>query len=142
MASYSLFSRSVSHPALKLRRWQTFLRSKSALKIGFLYTTFLLTGLIAYLTFFSPPGPSLRLPNLPNWHPFSSFDFTFLHGSAPESPIQPSPSLSMSDVLTVEQIRDIVAPTRGFFSRDIYLNLGWSNVSVSLGIRYQLQIIF
>jgi hypothetical protein len=42
-------------------------------------------------------------------------------GGAPSSP---------SDVITLEQIRDIVATTRGFFSRDYSLNLGWNNVSI------------
>ena len=141
MASNSLFSRSESYAALKLRRWQAFLRSKSALKISFLSTAFLLTGLIAYMAFFSSLGPSWRLPD---WHSLSQFDSTFLPDSAPECAIQPSPSLPMSDVLTVEQIRDIVAPTRGFYSRDYRLSLGWGNVSVTVShdVRFQLQMIF
>ena len=139
MAFYSLFSRSGTQAALKLCKWEAFLRSKSALTISFLSTTFLLTGLIAYLNFFSTPGPSWRLPN---WHSLSQFDPTFLPESASEIPIRPSPSSPVSDILTVEQIRDIVAPTRGFYSRDYGLSLGWGNVSVSLGIRYQLWMTF
>jgi len=37
---------------------------------------------------------------------------------------------SPSDVLSLEQIRDIVATTQGFLSRDYSLNLGWNNVSL------------
>jgi hypothetical protein len=144
-----LFSPSESRSSLNLRRWRSFLRSNGALRMGF-FTTFLFTGLIVYLTFF-PHGPSWRLPD---WHPPLHFDpdslelanpnetllvdpkfATLLPSPTPESTISdtpppPSPSSSpVSDVLTLEQIRDIVAPTRGFFSRDYSLGLGWNNVS-------------
>jgi hypothetical protein len=141
------FSPYKSRVALNLRRWRSFLRSNGALRIGF-FTTFLLTGLMVYVTFFSP---SWRLPD---WHLSSSFYpdpleladpnerllvdpkfATLLPNPTPESiipdnppPPLPSPS-PVSDVLTLEQIRDIVAPTRGFFSRDYSLGLGWNNVS-------------
>ena len=75
----------------------------------------------------------------PDWHGSSQnetsvpdLEHAFLSSSATttEAP-HPSPSPSLiSDVLTVEQIRDIVAPTRGFFVRDYSLGLGWNNVSL------------
>ncbi len=124
------FSPSDSHAALKFRRL-SFLRSKDAVKIAF-FSSLLLTGLVVYVTFFSPHTASWRFPD---WHFPSRFD----PDSVPDDPSSPSQASSpVSDVLTLEQIRDIVAPTRGFFSRDYSLNLGWNNVSVSLGIRYQL----
>ncbi|KAI0003694.1 hypothetical protein BJV74DRAFT_876058 [Russula compacta] len=52
--------------------------------------------------------------------------------STPTAPAEATPSSPsappVSDVLTLEQIRDIVAPTRGFFSRDYSLGLGWNNM--------------
>ncbi|KAH9081639.1 hypothetical protein EDB83DRAFT_2539219 [Lactarius deliciosus] len=44
------------------------------------------------------------------------------------SPPTRTPHVILSDVLTPEQIRDVVAPTRGFFSRDYSLGLGWNNM--------------
>lgn len=44
---------------------------------------------------------------------------------------------SLSDTLSLEQVRAIVATTRGFFARDYSLNLGWNNV----GIRGNLSVI-
>ena len=126
---------SESHAARRPRRWWSFLRSNGALKIGFFSTQFFLTGLIIYLTFFSPHAPSWRFPD---WHLPSRFD----PDSVPDDPSSTSRSSSpVSDVLTLEQIRDIVAPTRGFFSRDYSMHLGWNNVSVSVSIRYLLRMI-
>ena len=145
------FSPSESRTAFNPRRWRSFLRSNGTLRIGFISTAFLLSGLIVYLTFFWPD----RLPwRLPDWHLPSGFhsdsqtladhNETLLVESTltnslpnptpgsiiPDDPPSPSPSSSpVSDVLTLEQIRDIVAPTRGFFSRDYSLGLGWNNVS-------------
>ena len=141
------FSPSKSRVTLNLRRWRSFLRSNGALRIGF-FTSFLLTGLMVHVTLFSP---SRRLPDL---HLSSHFypDSLELAGPdeillvdpkfsallpnptpssiVPDNPPPPSPSSSpASDVLTLEQIRDVVAPTRGFFSRDYSLGLGWNNVS-------------
>jgi hypothetical protein len=48
-------------------------------------------------------------------------------GIPPEPPSPPPASAE----LTLEQIRDIVAHTRGFFSRDYSLHLGWNNVSIN-----------
>ena len=50
-----------------------------------------------------------------------------------------SPPSPVSNFLTLEQIRDIVAPTRGFYSRDYSLYLGWNNVSRLLAL-YWLQM--
>jgi hypothetical protein len=141
------------------RRWRSFLRSNGTIKIGFFSAVFLFTSLIVYLTFFSSDAFSWRLPD---WHLPSSLlsdsqklaDLnetlivdpkftTLLPSPAPESTISdgpppPQPSSSpVSDVLTLEQIRDIVTPTRGFFSRDFSLVLGWNNVS---GVYCQVDI--
>ena len=77
---------------------------------------FLLVGLIFYMTFLSPHGPlflSSSEWSIPPIHAFSS----------PTAPYLPS------DALSLEQIREIVAHTRGFLSRDYSLYLGWNNVS-------------
>jgi hypothetical protein len=115
-----------SHAAVNSRRLRLFLRSNKALKIGFFSAPFLLTGLLVYVTFFFP---QTRSWGFPYWNDSSS-------SSRSQSPAP------VSDILTLEQIRDIVVPTRGFFSRDYSLYLGWNNVSVSLGIKCQLQMIF
>jgi hypothetical protein len=126
--------------AVKPRLCRAFLRSNGSLKIRLLSTAF--TGLIVYLAFHPPHDPLRRLPN---WQPLSHYDLdslelagpSFLPTPAPKSTIlaPPLPSSPESDVLSPEQIRDIVAPTRGFFSRDYSLGLGWNNVSVYCGIR-------
>ncbi|KAH8991460.1 hypothetical protein EDB86DRAFT_1605981 [Lactarius hatsudake] len=104
--SPSLFSLSSSRI-----RWRLFLHSNCALKTRFFSAAFMLTGLIAYGAFFFPHTPS-RL----------GLD------SVLDDLSSPSQSSPIFDVLTLEQIRDIVAPTRGFFSRDYSLNLGWNNM--------------
>ena len=75
-----------------------------------------LVGLIFYMAYLSPHGSLL----------LSSSTHTYHLSSSPLSDEVPS---SLSDVLSLEQIRDIVATTRGFFTRDYSLNLGWNNVS-------------
>ncbi|KAI9439114.1 hypothetical protein H4582DRAFT_1813373 [Lactarius indigo] len=118
----SPFPLSESHVAFKFHRWRLFFHSNGALKIRFFSIAFILTSLIAYGAFFSPHTPSWRFLN---WHPPSRFG----PDSVLDDPSPPSQSSSpISDFLTLEQIRDIVAPTRGFFSRDYSLNLGWNNV--------------
>jgi hypothetical protein len=82
------------------------------------------------------PNPTPEPTILDNLSPPSP-SATVLDGPPPPSAF----SSPVADVLTVEQIRDIVALTRGFFSRDYDLELGWNNVSVSLSIKYQLQMI-
>ncbi|KAH9058101.1 hypothetical protein EDB87DRAFT_1627498 [Lactarius vividus] len=119
-----------SHAACQPRRWRLVLRSNGALKIGFFSTGFFLTGLV-YVALFSAYAPSSW--QLPSLNPPSHFDPDPLELAEPllvdpkfaSSP--PSPPF-LPDVLTLEQIRDIVAPTRGFFSRDYSLGLGWNNV--------------
>jgi hypothetical protein len=88
--------------------------------VGISLGSFLLVGLIFYMTFLSPHGPLLLGSSkwfIPKNHASSSPTFD----KAPSSP---------PDVLSLEHIRDIVAPTRGFFSRDYSLYLGWNNVSI------------
>ena len=141
----SLFLPFESHPGPMLRRWRPFLRPHGALKIGVLSTALILSSLIVYITFLLLHSSSSR-PS--DWQAISYFDPNSLDdlsetllldtrlASLPKptpvlvEPPPPSPSASpVSDVLTLEQIRDIVTPTRGFFSRDYSLGLGWNNVS-------------
>lgn len=151
---YFLFLPSESRPARVFRRWRLFFRPNGAHRIGIFSTAFILSSLIVCLTFLSHPSPSLRISD---WHAPSHASHldpdppvladptetllidpklaSLLPEPTPvlEEPPPPSPSPSpVSDVLTVEQIRDMVAPTRGFFSRDYSLGLGWNNVSVIL----------
>ena len=132
------FPSRVWRTAVKPHLCRAFLRSNRSLKIRLLSTA--LTGLIVYLAFHPPHDPLRRLPS---WQspPHYDLDSLELTGSSllptptPKSTIldDPSPPLLSSpesDVLSPEQIRDIVAPTRGFFSRDYSLGLGWNNVSV------------
>jgi hypothetical protein len=125
------------------RRWSTFLRS-SPLRSGAFLGTLIFAGLVVYTTFLSPHGALAVWRRPPDWHGFSLNETSISdldHASPSNSSSEPtttaetshpSPSPSpISDVLTVEQIRDIVAPTRGFFTRDYSLGLGWNNVSVS-----------
>jgi hypothetical protein len=88
--------------------------------IGISVCSFILVGLIFYMTFLSPHGPLLLSSS--KWSIHSKHAF-----SLPTSDEAPS---SPPDALSLEQIRDIVAPTRGFFSRDYSLYLGWNNVSL------------
>ena len=88
-------------------------------RIGIFIGSLLLLGLILYMTFLTPYG--LLLLRSSKWTTPTN------HASSPTSDESPS---SLSDVLSLKQIRDIVAPTRGFFSRDYSLYLGWNNVSI------------
>ena len=114
------------------RRWRAFLRS-SPLRSGAFFGAVIFTSLVVYTTFLSPHG-SLQVWHRPlGWHGYSHNETTAPDplSSEPTTTSDPSPSPSpISDVLTVEQIRDIVAPTKGFFTRDYSLGLGWNNVSV------------
>jgi hypothetical protein len=87
--------------------------------IGISLGSFLLVGLIIYITFLSPHGPLLL-----------SYSEPIPTNHASSSPTSDEAPSSPSDVLSLERIRDIVAPTRGFFSRDYSLYLGWNNVSI------------
>ena len=135
------FSPSKSHAAPNQRRWRSFLRSNGALRIAF-FTSFVLTGLMVYVTFRTPP---MRLSD---WH-HSSYSHSdtpeladpnerllvdpklaaLMHNPTPKLITPDNPPSPSPEILSLEQIRDIVAPTRGFFSRDFSLGLGWNNVS-------------
>ena len=133
------------------RRRRHFLRLNGALKLGVSAAALALSSLIVYITFLSPRGSFLRLSD---WQAPSYFDpnsgeladprgtsilhtrpVSLLPEPAPvldEPPASsPSPSL-VSEILTLEQIKDVVNSTRGFFSRDYSLGLGWNNVSATL----------
>ena len=88
--------------------------------IGISLSSFILVGLILYTTFLSPHGPLL----------LGSSEWSMPANHTLSSPMSDEAPSSPSDVLTLEQIRDIVATTRGFFSRDYSLYLGWNNVSI------------
>ncbi|KAI9439095.1 hypothetical protein H4582DRAFT_2056936 [Lactarius indigo] len=111
------------HATLRPRRWRLFLRSNGTPKIGFFSTAFFLTGLIVYVASFPPYDPSWRISD---WRLPSRFDPDSLEPVDPTGPLladpksptllpEPTPSflspLPASDVLTLEQIRDIVGTT-------------------------------
>ena len=121
------------------RRWRAAFRSRP-LRSGGFFGTIIFFSLIFYSTFLLPQGSLWNRPqdwygllqnkslllDLENTLPSTTLPTpTTLETSSPS----PSPSPT-SDVLTVEQIRDLVAPTRGFFARDYNLGLGWNNVSI------------
>jgi hypothetical protein len=89
-------------------------------RISIFIGSLLLVGLILFMTFLSPHGLLLLSPSkwsIPTNHASSS-------PTSDEAPSLPS------DALSLEQIRDVVATTRGFLSRDYSLYLGWNNVSI------------
>ncbi|KAH9980621.1 hypothetical protein BJV74DRAFT_887716 [Russula compacta] len=94
--------------------------------VDFVVGASILACLIFYITILSPHNPLLLTPS--DWHgpPQLHLNSTIKHADE-VPPSSPSPP-PVSDVLTLEQIRDIVAPTRGFFSRDFSLHLGWNNM--------------
>ena len=129
---------SYSHP---FHRWRVTLRS-SPLRSGICFGAVIFSSLIFYTTFVLLQGSLWNRPQ--DWHGLSQDEplVQDLENSPPSTtlptpnaveipPPSPSPSPT-SDVLTVEQIRDLAAPTRGFFARDYSLGLGWNNVSVPL----------
>ena len=144
--------------ARPLRRLRSFFRPYGRLRASVLFGAFILTTLVLYTTF-SPPretpwqtpldwhkpsrppprphpeyAPEIGNPKDPilvaptPTNPSTSPDAPATSTSAAEAPSLPSQT-QLPGVLTLEQIRDIVAPTRGFFSRDFSLGLGWNNVS-------------
>jgi hypothetical protein len=148
--SFDLLPHPSSHPSQgrSFRRWRNIFRSNGTLGIGILFSTLLFASLILYTTIISPRGSLLPRPfkwheSHPNPHglvlPSPKFTFpspslslstsTILDKASLPSPSPSPPPPSESDVLTLEQIRDIVGRTRGFFSRDYSLGLGWNNVS-------------
>ena len=99
----------LSHDRISCRRNLFFRSFNSIPGFGIFFGAFLFVCLVLYMTLVSPPGLLL------------------LHSSSPASDGTPS---SPSDILSLEQIREIVAPTRGFLARDFSLNLGWNNVGI------------
>jgi len=122
------------------RLWSAFLRSRNGVLGTAIFSTVILVGLICHMTLFTPHVPLLLRPSAWNsisWRPNSPEHDGYLFSStnipSPLSslvpPLSPSPFLA-SDELTLEQIRDVVAPTRGFYSRDYSIHLGWNNVGI------------
>jgi len=126
------------------RRWKPFLRSHGSLRTSLFFGAIALSSLVIYATFLSPHDSLWRKPT--DWYGLPQSESLASHPKGgPPSPSPPSPpsptpptstettspwTSSSSDVLTLEQIRDLVAPTRGFFTRDYSLGLGWNNVRV------------
>ena len=104
------------------RRWNGF--SHAFNRIRGITISFSLVGLIFYMTFSLPHGP-LLLSN-------SKWSAPTNHASS--SPTSDEAPSLLPNILSLEQIRDIVAPTRGFFSRDYSLWLGWNNVSIQANL--------
>lgn len=76
--------------------------------------------LIFYVAFSSLQGPLLLSS--------SKLPISINHTSSlPTSDKVPS---LPSDVLSLEQVKDIAATTQGFLSRDYSLYLGWNNVGI------------
>ena len=126
-------------------RWRAALRS-SPIRSGIFFGAVIFASLIVYTTFLSPQGSLWHRPQ--DWHGLSHDESLILDlentpppttlptpTTVETSPPLPSPNPT-SDVLTVEQIRDVMAPTRGFFTRDYSLGLGWNNVSM-YGVRLE-----
>jgi hypothetical protein len=135
-----------------VRHWRSFLRANVRLRNAVLLSVFIIPSLLLYPKSSSPCDPPLYrplswhgfLPLRPEYPQYVNASETLLATPTPIyppiAPDNPAPSNSasslapsrtpVSDVLTLEQIRDIVAPTRGFFSRDYSLHLGWNNVSI------------
>ena len=98
--------------------------------MGVFFGFFSLVALIFYTALLSPHGPLL----LSSSESYGLFQL----GSNKSTPTNHTPSShasdeappSLSDVLSLDQVRDIVATTRGFFARDYALHLGWNNVSI------------
>ena len=110
--------------------------------MGILTFSSFLVGLIFYTAFLSPPQSPRSLSPSESYGLSQPFTGPTPHLSSntttpanqtysPPTPDVPDevPAL-FSDVLTLEQIRDIVGTTRGFFARYYSLDLGWNNVSI------------
>ena len=103
--------------------------------MGIFFGSFILVGLIFYMAILSPHGPlllssseSYGLDASSTQYPCSNVSASENHTSS--SPTSDEPPSPLSDGFSLEQIRDIVATTRGFFARDYSLGLGWNNVSI------------
>ena len=126
-----------------LRRCGPFLRTRNGVLKTVIFSAFTLIGLICYVAFTSQGS---RLIRSSDWHGFPrarpnypqrvhvdpsvSPSATHAYPSPTSSPEPPSPPLATAEP-TLEHIRDIVASTRGFFSRDYSLHLGWNNVCMT-----------
>jgi hypothetical protein len=115
------------------RRVRSFIRANGRLKTTVLFSTFISACLLLYTALSSSPsGRSWRKPfdwdSRPHFPPEHSnlSDPPYPSTSPDTSPLQNL----IPEALSLEQIRDIVAPTRGYFSRDFSLGLGWNNVSI------------
>ncbi|KAI9512604.1 hypothetical protein F5148DRAFT_1162781 [Russula earlei] len=125
------------------RRLRVSLRAHGPIRTGLFVLSTIVISLIVFASFLSPTDSLWRRPS--DWYgllqkgPFVSnpkypYPPTPPHAPTPAIPTgasRPSPSPSPSppsDILTLEQIRDIVTPTKGFFSRDFSLGLGWNNM--------------
>ena len=119
--------------------------------MGILTFSSFLIGLIFYTAVLSPQGP--RFLNSPESYgpglsrPHASpTQYLRYNKSTPANHASSSPELDeapspFSDVLSLEQIRDIVGTTRGFYARYFSLYLGWNNVSIRRNlIRAELMI--
>ena len=130
---------SPSHRDHPFRLCRAFLCFRNGVLGTAIFSAVSLVGLMCYLTLLNPTGHLLFRP--PAWndtsqHPNPVYTSTSLSSSASPShtpslatPSFRPPSLT-ADQLTLEQIRDIVTPTRGFYSRDYSVHLGWNNVGV------------
>jgi hypothetical protein len=121
----------LSYDRISCRR-NIFFRSFNSIPgLGIFFGAFLFVCLVLYMTLVSPPG--LLLLHSLDWHRSGTNSTGHMSTPTNHDPSLPAsdgaPS-STSDILSLEQIRDIVAPTRGFLARDYSLNLGWNNVSI------------
>jgi hypothetical protein len=101
-------------------------------------TSLTFVGLICYMTFLTAYDPVSVFTS--NTNPVSVITSTKHSFPSPVSSTEIPPRLppfwQAAEGLPLERIRDIVAPTRGFFSRDYSLDLGWNNVSIH-GLRLE-----
>ena len=121
----------LSRDRISCRRNGFFRSFNSIPGFGIFFSAFFLVCLVLYMTFVSQTGP-LLLHSL-DWHSLgtnSTGHASTTTNHDPSSPASDGEPSSPSDILPLEQIRDIVAPTRGFLARDYSLNLGWNNVSI------------
>ena len=128
---------SPSHRDHPFRLCRAFLCFRNGVLGTAIFSALILVGLICNVTLLTPHVHFLSRPpaqNSPSQHPNPVYTSTSLSSSASPSPTPslatPSfrpPSLT-ADQLNLEQIRDIVTPTRGFYSRDYSVHLGWNNV--------------
>jgi hypothetical protein len=142
--SYDLLPHPSSQPSQgrTFRRCRAFFRINGILGIGVFLGAFVFASLVLYVTIISPNRSFFRGP--PRIHPelvdpgsrlsfpspsLSLTTSSILDNAPPASPTTTSSPPPEAEALTLEQIRDIVGRTRGFFSRDYSLGLGWNNVS-------------